>query len=126
MILFSLSLCLILMSTCLCCSCHQELVRLINSNQVLVVSGETGCGKTTQVTQFILDDHINRGLGSVCRVICTQPRRISAISVRPKPACLCNASVHQLFFYVPEFIYVYIFLFFSRLQSVWQLREQKV
>ncbi|KAM3875184.1 ATP-dependent DNA/RNA helicase DHX36 [Diretmus argenteus] len=60
---------------------REELVELINSNRVLVVSGETGCGKTTQVTQFILDDHINRGMGSLCRVVCTQPRRISAISV---------------------------------------------
>lgn len=60
---------------------HQELVELISLNRVLVVSGETGCGKTTQVTQFILDDYINRGLGSMCRVVCTQPRRISAISV---------------------------------------------
>lgn len=54
---------------------------MINANRVVVVSGETGCGKTTQVAQFILDDHISRGLGSVCRVVCTQPRRISAISV---------------------------------------------
>lgn len=59
----------------------KELIALINSNRVVVVSGETGCGKTTQVTQFILDDHISRGLGSICRVVCTQPRRISAISV---------------------------------------------
>ena len=34
-----------------------------------------------QVSQFILDDAIERGCGSTCRVICTQPRRISAISV---------------------------------------------
>nr|XP_057935113.1 ATP-dependent DNA/RNA helicase DHX36 [Doryrhamphus excisus] len=64
----------------------EELVKLINSNQVLVVSGETGCGKTTQVTQFILDDHIKRGMGSMCRVVCTQPRRISAISVAERVA----------------------------------------
>ncbi|KAK2912420.1 ATP-dependent DNA/RNA helicase DHX36 [Channa argus] len=64
----------------------EELVKLINSNRVLVVSGETGCGKTTQVTQFILDDHINRGMGSMCRVVCTQPRRISAISVAERVA----------------------------------------
>uniref|UniRef100_A0A8C6SL43 ATP-dependent DNA/RNA helicase DHX36 n=1 Tax=Neogobius melanostomus TaxID=47308 RepID=A0A8C6SL43_9GOBI len=63
-----------------------ELVELINSHRVLVVSGETGCGKTTQVTQFILDDHIDRGLGSTCRVVCTQPRRISAISVAERVA----------------------------------------
>ncbi|XP_053279032.1 ATP-dependent DNA/RNA helicase DHX36 [Pleuronectes platessa] len=60
---------------------REELVELINSSRVLVVSGETGCGKTTQVTQFILDDYIDRGVGSMCRVVCTQPRRISAISV---------------------------------------------
>lgn len=60
---------------------HQEVVELIGCNRVLVVSGETGCGKTTQVTQFILDDYINRGKGSLCRIVCTQPRRISAISV---------------------------------------------
>ncbi|KAG5269044.1 hypothetical protein AALO_G00197670 [Alosa alosa] len=60
---------------------REELVQLIQASQVVVVSGETGCGKTTQVTQFILDDYIERGMGSLCRVVCTQPRRISAISV---------------------------------------------
>ncbi|XP_015225790.1 PREDICTED: ATP-dependent RNA helicase DHX36 isoform X1 [Cyprinodon variegatus] len=65
---------------------REDLVRLINSNPVVVVSGETGCGKTTQVTQFILDDHINRGRGSTCRVVCTQPRRISAISIAERVA----------------------------------------
>lgn len=102
---------------------RQELVRLINSNQVLVVSGETGCGKTTQVTQFILDDHINRGLGSLCRVICTQPRRISAISVRPPPVW---APLHFISFFSPLYLNLCVLFFFSRLQNVWQLREQKV
>ncbi|XP_033486604.1 ATP-dependent DNA/RNA helicase DHX36 [Epinephelus lanceolatus] len=71
----------------------EELVELINSNRVLVVSGETGCGKTTQVTQFILDDYINRGMGSMCRVVCTQPRRISAISVAERVAAERAESV---------------------------------
>lgn len=71
----------------------EELVTLINSNRVLVVSGETGCGKTTQVTQFILDDYINRGMGSMCRVVCTQPRRISAISVAERVAAERAESV---------------------------------
>uniref|UniRef100_A0A8C9T4K2 ATP-dependent DNA/RNA helicase DHX36 n=1 Tax=Scleropages formosus TaxID=113540 RepID=A0A8C9T4K2_SCLFO len=66
--------------------CYLELVQLIRANQVMVVSGETGCGKTTQVTQFILDDSIQRGMGSICRVVCTQPRRISAISVAERVA----------------------------------------
>ena len=45
-----------------------------------------GCGKTTQVAQFILDDWILQGKGSVCHIICTQPRRISAISVAERVA----------------------------------------
>ncbi|XP_056622648.1 ATP-dependent DNA/RNA helicase DHX36 [Triplophysa dalaica] len=71
----------------------EELVRLITENQVLVISGETGCGKTTQVTQFILDDYIQRGMGSLCRVVCTQPRRISAISVAERVAAERAESV---------------------------------
>ncbi|NIG60552.1 putative ATP-dependent RNA helicase DHX36-like [Pontoporia blainvillei] len=64
----------------------QELVNMIDNHQVTVVSGETGCGKTTQVTQFILDNYIERGKGSACRIVCTQPRRISAISVAERVA----------------------------------------
>ncbi|XP_040830767.1 ATP-dependent DNA/RNA helicase DHX36 isoform X2 [Ochotona curzoniae] len=65
---------------------QKELINLIDSHQVTVISGETGCGKTTQVTQFILDNYIERGKGSACRIVCTQPRRISAISVAERVA----------------------------------------
>uniref|UniRef100_A0A8D2B5Y0 ATP-dependent DNA/RNA helicase DHX36 n=1 Tax=Sciurus vulgaris TaxID=55149 RepID=A0A8D2B5Y0_SCIVU len=65
---------------------QKELVNLIDNHQVTVISGETGCGKTTQVTQFILDNYIERGKGSTCRIVCTQPRRISAISVAERVA----------------------------------------
>uniref|UniRef100_A0A0D9V650 Uncharacterized protein n=1 Tax=Leersia perrieri TaxID=77586 RepID=A0A0D9V650_9ORYZ len=51
----------------------------LESHQVVLISGETGCGKTTQVPQYILD-HM-WGKGESCKIICTQPRRISAISV---------------------------------------------
>ncbi|CAI9565361.1 unnamed protein product [Staurois parvus] len=81
----------------------EEIVKIINSNQVTVISGETGCGKTTQVTQFILDDLIMRGYGSTCHVICTQPRRISAISVaervaaeRAEPCGRGNSTGYQI------------------------------
>ena len=39
------------------------------------------CGKTTQIPQFILDSFIKEGRGGECFIICTQPRRISAMSV---------------------------------------------
>ncbi|XP_015062765.1 DExH-box ATP-dependent RNA helicase DExH1 isoform X1 [Solanum pennellii] len=58
-----------------------EFMEAVANNQVLVVSGETGCGKTTQLPQFILEEEISSLRGVHCNIICTQPRRISAISV---------------------------------------------
>lgn len=58
-----------------------EFLKAVADNQVLVVSGETGCGKTTQLPQFILEEEISSLRGADCNIICTQPRRISAISV---------------------------------------------
>ncbi|XP_035741323.1 ATP-dependent DNA/RNA helicase DHX36-like isoform X3 [Vespa mandarinia] len=63
-----------------------DILDLIKKNQVVVISGETGCGKTTQVAQFILDSELEERNGSITRIICTQPRRISAISVAERVA----------------------------------------
>nr|CAD7423822.1 unnamed protein product [Timema monikensis] len=65
---------------------RQDILQMVRENQVILISGETGCGKTTQVAQFILDDYILRGEGSTCHVVCTQPRRISATSVAERVA----------------------------------------
>ncbi|CAI9103779.1 OLC1v1002330C1 [Oldenlandia corymbosa var. corymbosa] len=63
-----------------------EILQLLEKNNVLVVCGETGSGKTTQVPQFILDHMIEAGQGASCNIICTQPRRIAAISVAERVA----------------------------------------
>lgn len=55
-------------------------------SQVIIISGQTGCGKTTQIPQFILESQIDSGNGALCNIICTQPRRISAISVAERVA----------------------------------------
>ncbi|KAF4761755.1 hypothetical protein HAV15_008318 [Penicillium sp. str.  len=60
---------------------QHEIIHAINSNQVTIISGETGSGKSTQSVQFVLDDMIQRGLGSAANIICTQPRRISALGL---------------------------------------------
>ncbi|CAA7045626.1 unnamed protein product [Microthlaspi erraticum] len=62
------------------------LLTAISQNQVIVISGETGCGKTTQVPQFILESEIEANRGASCSIICTQPRRISAMSVSERVA----------------------------------------
>lgn len=54
--------------------------------QVVIISGETGCGKTTQIPQFILESEIESLRGASCSIICTQPRRISAMSVSERVA----------------------------------------
>ncbi|OIV99090.1 hypothetical protein TanjilG_32349 [Lupinus angustifolius] len=59
----------------------EGLLQAIARNQVIVISGETGCGKTTQLPQYVLESEIESGRGAFCSIICTQPRRISAMAV---------------------------------------------
>lgn len=63
-----------------------SVIQHLQQSQVLLVCGQTGCGKTTQVPQFILDDYIATGRGGECNIICTQPRRIAAIGVATRVA----------------------------------------
>ncbi|XP_054743401.1 probable ATP-dependent RNA helicase spindle-E [Anastrepha obliqua] len=56
-----------------------QILNAIRKNPVVVLEGDTGCGKTTQVPQYILDEaYENR---DYCKIVCTQPRRIAAISI---------------------------------------------
>ncbi|KFQ29672.1 Putative ATP-dependent RNA helicase DHX57, partial [Mesitornis unicolor] len=65
---------------------RENILDLLRNHQVLVVSGMTGCGKTTQIPQFILDASLQGSPSKVANIICTQPRRISAISVAERVA----------------------------------------
>lgn len=56
-----------------------EILQRINDHPVTIVCGETGCGKSTQVPSYILEHELSRG--SECKIYCTEPRRISAISL---------------------------------------------
>lgn len=58
---------------------REEIIETIESNQVVIISGETGSGKTTQVPQYIMEHYALHK--KVCRIICTQPRRIAATSI---------------------------------------------
>lgn len=63
-----------------------EILKTIEDNQVVLVCGDTGCGKTTQVSQYVLDSWLQAGRGADCRILCTQPRRISAITIAERVA----------------------------------------
>ena len=56
---------------------RQQLLQLIRDNSVIIVVGETGSGKTTQLTQYLHED----GYTKVGMIGCTQPRRVAAMSV---------------------------------------------
>ncbi|XP_075220510.1 dosage compensation regulator mle isoform X1 [Lycorma delicatula] len=63
-----------------------KIMGAINENSVIIIRGNTGCGKTTQVCQYILDDYVQTGQGAYCNIVITQPRRISAVSVADRVA----------------------------------------
>ncbi|XP_028055489.1 ATP-dependent RNA helicase DEAH11, chloroplastic-like, partial [Camellia sinensis] len=54
-----------------------EIIRKVLSEQVMVLIGETGSGKSTQLVQFLADS----GLGASGSIVCTQPRKIAAVSL---------------------------------------------
>ncbi|XP_042498824.1 probable pre-mRNA-splicing factor ATP-dependent RNA helicase DEAH5 [Macadamia integrifolia] len=60
----------------------KELIQAVHDNQVLVVIGETGSGKTTQVTQYLAE----AGYTIKGKIGCTQPRRVAAMSVAKRVA----------------------------------------
>lgn len=56
---------------------REQLVKAVRENQILVVVGDTGSGKTTQLAQYLAEEGmLDRGM-----LGCTQPRRVAAVSV---------------------------------------------
>jgi ATP-dependent helicase HrpA len=56
---------------------HQEIVQAVRRQPVVIVSGETGCGKSTQIPKMCLE----AGRGASGKIACTQPRRIAAVTI---------------------------------------------
>ncbi|XP_050423506.1 pre-mRNA-splicing factor ATP-dependent RNA helicase DHX16 isoform X2 [Adelges cooleyi] len=61
----------------------KDLIEAINDHQILIIEGETGSGKTTQIPQYLYEagyTEDNKKIG------CTQPRRVAAMSVAARVA----------------------------------------
>lgn len=74
---------------------RSEILDLVSQHPYSIIVGATGSGKTTQVPQIILENFIKCGRGSSCNVICTQPRRLAAISVSDRVATERNEPLQQ-------------------------------
>jgi ATP-dependent RNA helicase DHX8/PRP22 len=61
---------------------RSELIKAIHANQLLIVVGDTGSGKTTQLTQYLAE----AGFANNGMIGCTQPRRVAAMSVAKRVA----------------------------------------
>ena len=57
----------------------ETILDMVAANQIVVLTGATGCGKSTQVPQFILDKHARER--KAVNILVTQPRKIAASSV---------------------------------------------
>ncbi|XP_053202532.1 probable ATP-dependent RNA helicase DHX35 isoform X2 [Panonychus citri] len=63
-----------------------QLLYLLEQHQVLVIRGETGCGKSTQIGQYLTDAGWSRGVDNLFTIGITQPRRVAATSLAKRVA----------------------------------------
>ena len=61
---------------------RKNIISKIEKNKVVIISGETGCGKTTQIPQYLFEENVN--LNRMIGI--TQPRRVAALTVAQRVA----------------------------------------
>ncbi|KAL7471936.1 hypothetical protein ACHAXS_012245 [Conticribra weissflogii] len=67
-------------------SFRQSILDTVRQHPVTILRAETGAGKTTQCPQFLLEEALLEGRGDRVQILCTQPRRVAAISVAERVA----------------------------------------
>jgi len=76
---------------------QHEILQAIGSHRVTIVTGETGSGKSTQVVQFVLDQAVQALRGSSTNILCTQPRRVAALSLADRVSNeRCNTAGEEV------------------------------
>lgn len=68
---------------------REDFLSAVRDHKVLIIVGETGSGKTTQIPQYLYE----AGWGKIGKIGCTQPRRVAAMSVAARVAQEMNVSL---------------------------------
>ncbi|CAE8620502.1 unnamed protein product, partial [Polarella glacialis] len=72
---------------------REQILRHVRENRVTHIQGETGCGKSTRLPQFILEDANSRG--EDIRMVVTQPRRMAAVTLAKRVAAVMGEELGQ-------------------------------
>ncbi|CAD8097611.1 unnamed protein product [Paramecium sonneborni] len=76
---------------------RDKIIKSIRENQVIIIAGETGCGKTTQIPQYIYENDSN------LRIAVTQPRRVAAMTLAERCSLEKQTKLGQLIGYNVRF-----------------------
>ncbi|KAK0066031.1 ATP-dependent RNA helicase DEAH12 chloroplastic [Biomphalaria pfeifferi] len=71
---------------------REEILRKVSENQVSIITGETGSGKSTQLAQYLYE----AGFAGKQRIVITQPRKVAAISLAKRVAQEMNSELGKL------------------------------
>jgi len=80
-------------------SVREELLNIIRDNKVVIIVGETGSGKTTQLTQYLYES----GYAKYGIIGCTQPRRVAAVCVAKRVSEEMNTQLGDVVGYTIRF-----------------------
>ncbi|KAK4056479.1 Salivary acidic proline-rich phosphoprotein 1/2 [Microbotryomycetes sp. JL221] len=79
---------------------HEPILQALETHDTIIVLGETGSGKTTQIPHFIMRSNIPT---SAPRVACTQPRRVATTSLAQRVAQEAGVELGKLVGYTVRF-----------------------